>query len=120
MSSAYVDTDDVKMRRYLINGPLVLDAFRSVVFIDGEKFPVSELEFIVLYLLAQREGERIAFEQLYADRWEPEDGADRRAQAREEMQSLIEQFNAAGGGQMWIEVTPGEEYEYRSKPCRAY
>jgi len=120
MACAYVDTDNVKMRRYLISGPLVLDALRSAVFIDGEKFPVSEAEFIVLYLLAQREGERITFERLYIDRWEPEDGADYRAQARKEMRNLIEQFNAAGRGQIWIEVSPGEEYGYRSKRLRTY
>lgn len=101
----------ISPRRYLTSGPLVLDAVKSFAIIDGERLPLNETQVDALYLLMQREGCCLKFEQLYDSLWSSTGNEHNRDVARAELDQLVETLNASGKGAVRIERTP-EGYEF--------
>ena len=100
----------VWIRRYWKCGPLALDATELRAVINGREIPLNEDEFNALYLLVQREGEILTFEELYKAVWEPLDDTDLRAVARAGMGRLTQEVNEHGGDSLHME-TPPEGYK---------
>ena len=72
----------------------------------GRELNLDEEEFAALDLLASREDEPLAFEQLYRAVWDAGDGTNRRDRARLALEHLLGQVRGAGDGFMWIEYRP--------------
>ena len=99
-----------------IAGPLTLDSDSNRAYIVSRtELDLSPDEFEVLYMLATREDVPLTLEQLYGSLWERGDGICRREEARQAMDNIIGQVNAAGNGFVWIERTPPEGYTFRTR-----
>lgn len=99
-------------RRYLTSGPLILDALRSIVIVDGERLALNETQADALYLLMQREGTYLKFEKLYNSLWRSTQDSDCRDVARMELDQLAEKLNAAGQGALYVEHTQDMGYRF--------
>jgi len=109
------------MQKYLphdryIAGPLNLD--RTAKKADttlGAQLVLSDKEFDALDVLATREGQTVAFEELFKIVWKGSNDHEIRADARETLKKLTAKIQQAGDGFMWIEVSRGEGYTFRTK-----
>ena len=82
--------------------------FKTELILDGK-------EFDALDMMAAREGEPLAFEQLYAAVWHAEDGQDGREAARSGLDNITRQVKEAGDGFMWISRTPEAGYIFQTR-----
>ncbi len=103
---------NAKPRRFLETGPLVMDTKRYRAYLKDVDLELSENEFDALFLLAQREGEWIAFEDLYRAVWEPPDGKDLREAARRGLDGMVKAVTAKGRGGPLVEEIPGSGYRF--------
>jgi two-component system OmpR family response regulator/two-component system response regulator RstA len=79
----------------------------------NEELPLDEDEFDVLYLLATREGETLAFEPIYTAVWGAGDGSCERETAKVRIDRLSQKIKEAGEGLMWIEHKADAGYSFR-------
>ncbi|MCL2057122.1 MAG: hypothetical protein FWH02_07910 [Oscillospiraceae bacterium] len=99
-----------------IAGPLTLDSHSNRAYIVSHtELDFTPDEFEALYMLATREDVPISFKQLYCSLWEREDGICRREEAREALNKIVEEVNAAGNGFVWIEYSPLAGYTFRTR-----
>lgn len=113
MHGEYSVTNHFQFPRYYECGPLLLDSNLTLATLGGEPLSLTEEEYNALYLLATRRGSALTFEKLYTSVWEPEEGPDRRDEARSGLTCLMEQVNAAGSGLAYIETLPGDNFTLR-------
>jgi hypothetical protein len=87
-----------------------MDGWKSSATLYGKRLPLTEQEYDALYTLAKKQGKPIPFEQLYKLRWQPEDGADARAEAHSGMANIAKQVEKAGKGSFKVKYEPGDGY----------
>ena len=80
-------------------GPLNVNrATRQVTTAMGAELILNECQFEILDMLATREDEILAYEQLYEAVWEGADGPDHHDVARDSLEDLIEQVKIGDWG----------------------
>jgi len=103
------------MEKRYFSGPLNLCREKKRAdTVMGTELVLNEKEFDTLDMLVSREGEPVAFEQIYKAVWDDPANADGRDAARAAMWNLIEQVGSAGKGFMRIEYTPEAGYSFRT------
>ena len=96
-------------------GPLTLDRQKKQAHtVMGTDLSLGGKAFDALDMLAEREGDSLAFEELYQAVWGVDETAGRAA-AHEAMDGLVQQVGAAGQGFMWIEHEPEAGYTFRTR-----
>lgn len=98
------------LRRFWESGPLALDTLKMRAYIADVDLEVSEEQFDALYLLVQRAGEAMSFDDLYSAAWELPDGGGQRDAAEQDMARLVEKCADAGKGMVQIEMLPEKKY----------
>jgi len=93
MPQQFISLDALRLPRYYVNGPFVLDGMESAAYINGRQLNLTEDEYNALYLLAEREGFHIPFTRLYKAVWETFDGSDRCGEAREGLKNINRQLH---------------------------
>lgn len=104
----------LRLKRFWESGPLVLDTLKSRAIVEDKIVHLTEEQFDALYLLVQREGETMSFEDLYQSAWEiPDSGNCRRYAARQELKELTAKFSTTGKGVVQIEMLPEDRFCFR-------
>lgn len=99
-------------KRFWESGPLALDTLKSRAYIGNVDLGLTEEQFNALYLLVQREGEAMSFEELYKAVWEPLDECGRREEAQMSLVHLAEQCTALGKGEIFVEMPAKGSYRF--------
>ena len=100
--------------RILLFGPLWLDREkRKVMTVFYSEVFLSEDEFKTLFLLANNEGKSLTFDDLYISVWEKGDGTDRRGEALDGINKIVQQINSVEPGMLWIEYRREFGYVFR-------
>ena len=112
-------------RRILEFGPLAIDTLKDRAYINNVELALSAYEFGVLFLLAQREGFYISFEQLYESVWHtpyypdiydnPSDYKEpaSRGEVQTEISRFIVKLNGMAQSVMKIECSADKGYALR-------
>ena len=109
-NDTFYQTDE----RILLFGPLWLnrDKYRVMTAFHTEAI-FSEDEFKTLYLLAANNELPLSFEHLYHRVWDKGDGRDRRDEALNGINSVMEQVNAVEPTMLWIAYQADKGYSFR-------
>jgi hypothetical protein len=111
--------------RFFEYGPLAFDTLRDKAFIGRDELPLSENEFLILFLLVRSEGVYITFETVYDRIWDlpyypdlfpnPEDypAPPSRDEALIQMGRVVTKLNDVGKSAIKIEFTANKGYALR-------
>ena len=96
-------------------GPISLDGYNNQVHIvPNIVIQLSSYEYDMFYMLASRESVTLTFEQIYKSVWENDDGNDRRKEAKDVLDSLVDKLNSSGTQFAWFDVCE-KGYTFRTK-----
>ena len=96
-------------------GPLNLNrSMRRACTIMGRELAISAKEFNALDMLVTREGEYIAFDELYTTVWGETESLESKEDARASIDNLLMQVCNDGEGFMWIEYSPDAGYRFKT------
>ena len=121
MSQQFFNLDALRLPRFVINGPFILDGMESAAYINGKQLDLSEEEYNTLYLLVEREGFFVPFGQLYKAAWEKFDGRNRCVEAREGLKNINRQLhvNKGNGARIGYNFLRGFTFQTKIKKSKS-
>jgi DNA-binding response OmpR family regulator len=94
-----------------VRGPFVLDRGTFELRLDGEKLPLTAIEFKLIAMLLEKRGQTVGRDVLLRDVWGYRDGIDSRT-----VDTHVRRLRAKLGPHAdWLETVRGEGYRFRTE-----